>query len=329
MDAPPTRRRTAPFLLGLVAILAALPLGYLFFLREPVAPPAPPPPPPPVVKAAPEVKPAAPEEKRPQLELRLKEIQGTVEVRRGHGEWQAARRDEVLHPSDAVRTREGSYAVLIDGKAVEVHMEAGTEISVEVLTDSLSRLMLGNGMTTARLKPGASHTLELEAAGSDAVARTEGGTFSMSNNGAGTVAVGTQAGEVTFIGQGNVVIVRAGQQSIVRPGGGGPSAPAPIPSSLLLKVNWPAHPRRQIVVSGQTDPGNHVAVGGQSVPTDAQGRFSQVLPLREGSNSVLVRATSVGGLRQEEQHDLTVDTTPPRKVTVDPGLWNDPAPQGQ
>jgi hypothetical protein len=321
MDAPRPRRRSTPFLIGLVAILAALPLGYFLFLHQP-----PPPPPVPVVEAPP-----APPPKKGPVQLELKEVRGTVEVRRGKGEWRTVSAGEALRPADAVRTRDGSYAVLIGGEAVEIRMEAGTEVSVEALTDSLSQLLLGNGMTTVSSKPGIGHTFELKVTGSDASARSEGGTFTVSNNGAGTVALATLQGEVSFSGQHKVVIVRAGQQSIIRPGHG-PSEPTSIPSSLLLKVNWPARPtvtRRQFVVSGQTEPGSHVDVAGQRVPTDDEGRFSHSLSLQEGVNTVQVRARSVGGLQEENQRALTVDTTPPGKVIVDPRMWNDPAPQGQ
>jgi hypothetical protein len=313
MDSPRTRRRSAPFFLGLAAILAALPLGWFLFLHQPPAPP-----PPPVEEEAP---PPLPPVEQP-TGLQLQEVQGTVEVRRGDT-WHPAHVGEALHPSDAVRTREGSYAVLIGGEAVEVRMEPGTEVSVEQLTDSLSRLLLANGMTTARVRPGTRHTFEVYAAGSDAVARTQGGTFSISNNSQGTVAVGTREGEVTFIGQGKVVIVRAGQQSIVRPGRG-PSEPTPIPSSLLLKVDWPARPsvrKRKLVISGQTEPGGRVEVDGQPLLPDAEGRFSHPVSLKEGRNTVRVRALSVGGAQGEDGREFTLDTTPPQGVAVDPGLW--------
>ncbi len=323
MDAPRSPRRSAPFLLGLLAILAALPLGYFLFLHQPPAPP-----PSPVVEAPPPVAPPpkAPPETRP-MELKLEEIRGTVEVRRGGGEWRTASVGEALHPSDAVRTREGAYAVIIGGEAVEVRMEAGAEVSVEALTHSLTRFLLTNGMTTARVDMGAGQSFEMKVAGSDAEARAERGTFTMNNNGAGTVSLATLEGEVAFSGQRKVVIVRAGQQSIIRPGRA-PAEPTPIPTSLLLKVNWPANPRRKVVVSGQTDPGNQVRVGGRIVPTDEEGRFSQVLPLQEGQNSVQVDALSVGGLRQAESRDFTLDTTPP-SVKMDPGLWSDPGSKGQ
>ena len=201
-------------------------------------------------------------------------------------------------------------------------MTPGTEVSVEELTDSLSRLMLGNGLATARVRGGAKQTFELKAAGSDAVARTDAGTFSVSNNGEGTVAVGTQEGEVAFVGKGRVVIVRAGQQSIARPGQA-PSDPTPLPSSLLLKVQWPAAGtlrKRSVVLAGQSEPGTRLEVAGQPVSPDAEGRFRQTVELREGRNDVLVRVQGVGGTTHTERRQVVVDTTPPR-VGLDPGLW--------
>jgi hypothetical protein len=324
MDAPRSRRRLSPFLLGLIAILLALPVGYFVFLGSP--PPAVSAPPPPV--SPPDaVAHEAPSAEHPQTppapklaELRLQDLRGTVQLRHGGGEWQDANKGDLLRASDSVRTLDGAYAVLIGGEAVEIRMEAGTEVSVAELTDSLSRLLLGNGMTTVRVKTGTQHTVEMGATGSDAVARSTGGLFTVTNNGAGTVALASLEGETSLTGQRKVVIVRAGQQSIVRPGQG-PSDPTSIPSSLLLKVNWPARPRRQALVAGQTEPGTHVLIDGKSVLPDAEGRFSVPVSLKEGKNRVRVSARSVGGLQSEDQAELSVDTTPPKGVTVDPGLW--------
>jgi hypothetical protein len=321
MDASRSRRRRAPFLIGLLAILTALPVGYFLFLHD-----APAPAPVSVPAPAPEarVPPPAPEPPR-LMELKLQEIRGTVEVRQGGGEWRSASVGEALRASDAVRTLAGSYAVLIGGEAVEVRMEPGTEVTVADLTDTLSRLLLGKGMTTMRVRSGSHHALELAATGSDAVARSQGGAFTVSNNGSGTVALATLEGETSLSGQQRSVLVLAGQQSVVRPGQA-PSTPTPIPTSLLLKVNWPDRPRREILISGRTEPGSQVLANGEGVLPDAQGRFSFPLTLKEGSNPVRIQVRSVGGLQQEEQRALQVDTTPPKAVTVDPGLWNDPAP---
>ncbi|MBZ4421711.1 FecR domain-containing protein [Myxococcus sp. RHSTA-1-4] len=313
-DSRPSRRQT-PFLVGLLLILAALPAGWFVFLREP--PPPPPPPPPPVAVQA-------PVEKKP-LELEITEVSGTVEVLHSDGTWRAATVGTTLRQNEKVRTQDGSYAMLIGGKAVEVRMDPGTEISVEWLTESVSRILLANGMATAVVRPGQRHTFEVKAANADAVATLEqSGAFTMSNNGRGTVAVGTREGEVTLLGQGKVVIVRAGQQAVIRPGHA-PSEPAPIPSSLLLKVDWPAERTRRergLVVRGQTDPGSRVEVDGVSITPDAQGHFERKLSLREGRNTVDVRAVGVGRIEQRERQEVVVDTTPPPLKTDTQDIWN-------
>jgi hypothetical protein len=311
-DSAPSRRQT-PFLIGLLLILAALPAGWFVFLREP----PPPPPPPPVATPAPEVK-------KP-LELEITEVSGTVEVLHADGTWRAATVGTALRQNERVRTQDGSYAMLIGGEAVEVRMDPGTEVSVEQLTESVSRLLLSNGMATAVVRPGRRHTFEVKAANADAVARLEqSGAFTMSNNGRGTVAVGTREGEVTLLGQGKVVIVRAGYQAVIRPGQA-PSEPAPVPSSLLLKVDWPAdrtRRERELVVRGQTDPGSRVEVDGVAITPDAQGRFERKVVLREGRNTVDVHAVGVGRIEQRERREVVVDTTPPPLKPDTQDIWN-------
>ena len=313
---PAPRRSSLPFVLGVAAVLLALPVGYVAFLSQPPAVEDP-------AGGGLAAADAGPVAAHP-LELTLREAEGDVQVRRGAGPWEPASPGVALRASDAVRTGDGALAVLVGGEEVEVRLEPGTEVSVEELTDSLSRVLLGGGMATTRVRgaAGARHTFEVRAAGSDAVARTDGGVFTMSSNGEGTVAVGTAEGEVQLRGAGKVVIVRAGQGSLVRPGQA-PEAPAPLPASLLLKVQWPAATtvrQRRLRVAGQAEPGAHVEVAGHVVRADAQGRFAYELPLREGQQRVQVRAVGAGGRRDQLQQDVTVDTTPPR-VGIDPGLW--------
>lgn len=299
-------------------ILLALPAGWYLFLSRPELPP--PPPPPPVAVTAPEV--AQP------VELKVSQVEGTVEVRRADGTWTPVSEGASLQRSDAVRTLDGSVAVLVGGEAYEIRMEAGTEVSVDDLTASISRILLQNGMATAKVKGQGKHTFEVRAAGSDSVARTQNAEFAISNNGQGTVAVGTRSGEVEFSGSGKVVIVRAGQQSIVRPGEG-PSAPTSVPSSLLLKVNWPKATvitRKRVVVAGETIPGSHVQVAGKVVRADANGRFSEQVTLNEGRNRLEVRAVSVGGVRSTSDADLKVDTRVDR-IGIDRDIWGTTKPE--
>jgi len=305
----PPRRQT-PFILGLVLILAALPLGYFLFLHQPPPPPAlpMPPAPPPVVETK------APEKP---MEVTLTEVTGTVEVRRADGTWEAVKPGRVLQPSEILRTKDGASA-LLRGEAVDVRLEPGTELSLEEITATASRFMLANGMATASVRSGIRHTLEMRAAGSDAVARTSEGTFAMSNNGAGTVAVGTREGEVAFFGNGKVVIVRAGQQSVVRPGSSGPSEPVKIPSSLLRKVQWPSarQNKREIVVQGEAEPGTRLELAGETFSPGQDGAFTKTVALKEGENDVKLKVSSVGGNKEEANQKFHVDTQAPTKLKV-------------
>ncbi|HVE82980.1 MAG TPA: FecR domain-containing protein [Myxococcales bacterium] len=303
------RKRSAwPFYLAMGLILLALPVGYYALLQD--GPPQSGP------DAAPPGKP---------VELKLTRVDGAVEIRHGGGQWSPVKPGETLAPADGVRTGEGGSAILTGGDQYEVHLEAQTEVAVDELTDSISRVMLGGGMATAKVQGGGKHTFEVHARNSDAVARTRQGTFAISNNMAGTVAVGTKDGEVEFGGHGKTVIVRAGQQSVVRPGQA-PSDPTTLPSSLLLKVDWPAGKvltRPDVVITGQSEPGTLVTVQDRNAVVDSNGTFRVRLSLKDGKKKALkVTARSVGGLREDSEHVVDVDTHAP-SATVQPPDWVD------
>lgn len=300
-------------LLGL--ILASVPLAWWLFLSEP-----PPPPPPPPVAPVLAVIDAGPR----RLEVKLGEVTGTVEIRRGgaDGGWAPAQPGDVLSPSDGVRTGDGSYAVLVGDEYWDVKMEPGTEVGIGELSESITKLLLQGGMARASVKGKGRHVFEVRAAGSDAFASTDGGVFTMASNGKGTVAVGTESGEVLFSGNGRVVIVRAGQQSVVLPGQG-PSAPAPVPASLLLKVALPGRQtvnRPTLLVRGTAEPGAMVEVQGHVVTVDEQGRFEAPVKLSEGKNTVQVRGRTVGGREAQSSSGVELDTTV-KAPTIDKNLW--------
>jgi Glucodextranase, domain B/FecR protein len=309
---PTPPRRAWAFYALVAAILLALPAGYFLFLSRSDPLPAPPP----------EQAPAKAPEPEKKMDVRIASLEGNVEVRHLDGTWAPAQVGDELVGTNAVRTLDGAEAVLAGGEAWQVRMEAGTEVSVDELTESISRILLANGMATATVRGGAKHAFEVRAAGSDAVAKTSAGTFAISNNGEGTVAVGTRDGEVELSGNGQVVIVRSGQQSIVHPGKA-PTEPTAVPSSLLLKVKWPEKSlltRRKLVVTGQTQPGAHVQVAGHVVRASRDGRFSQRIQLSEGHNQIGVRAVTVGGAQAESDAELQVDTRDPT-IGIDRDLW--------
>jgi hypothetical protein len=178
-------------------------------------------------------------------------------------------------------------------------------------------------MVVAKVEGGEGRRMEVSAANSDAVASTGDGAFAMSNNGAGTVAVGARSGEVEFAAAGKAVLLRAGQQSVAT-GGSAPSAPAPIPSSLFLKVAWPQDReinKRKVVVSGKAMPGAVVLLGGQPVRVEKDGRFSAPVSLKEGANVVQAMCVDLGGHRGQEQIKIKVDTNAPDSDINTRELW--------
>lgn len=295
-----SRRKNVLFVVAVVAICALVPLAYFAFLGKVAPPPSAPPAPPPPPRA---------------VELKLTQLDGAVQIRRAGKDWQAAAVGDALKASDAVRTPEGGSATLTGGDAYEVRMEGSTDVAVGELTESISRLLLGSGMATARVH-GGKHRFEVRASNSDAVASTRAGTFAISSNGQGTVAVGTEAGEVELSGHGKVVIVRGGEESVVHPGQA-PTDPSQIPSSLLLKVRWPQQSElatRTLWVRGNAEPGAQVEVAGHRVTVGDDGQFASKVQLAEGKNSLEVRARAVGKRETKDARPIVVDTTPPKAV---------------
>ena len=308
-------RRNLPFIIALVAILLSVPIAWWLFLADG---------PPPVAAVLPAVA-ALADAGSKKAELKLTQVTGKVQIKRPNGDWADAQNGDTLNPSDGVRTADGSYAVVVGGEYWEVKMEPGTEVAIGELSESISKLLLESGMARATVKGNGRHTFEVRASKSDAVARTDGGVFSIASNGNGTVAVGAQEGSVEFLGKGKVVIVRAGQQSIIRPGQG-PTEPAAIPSSLLLKVALPGKSvvnRSKLVVVGTAEPGARIEVAGKMVRADEKGRFETTLKLTEGKNAIEVKGSSVGALESSSTHQIELDTTV-RKTTIDKNLWGTP-----
>lgn len=257
------------------------------------------------------------------VEIRLGRVNGSVQLRHGQdGGWEDAKQGDVLLPSDGVRTGDGSYAVLVGEDTWEVKMEPGTEVGIGELKASITRLLLESGMAKATVKGQGRHTFEVRASGSDATASTDGGVFTIASNGKGTVAVGTESGEVAFSGAGRVVIVRAGQQSILQPGQS-PTEPMTIPSSLLLKISLPARATvntRKLTLKGQVQPGAVVEVQGRIITVDGAGNFEVPIALREGKNPLTVKAKSVGGTEATSTGMVELDTKV-KAPTIDRNLW--------
>ena len=287
-------RERALFLGALLILIGAGAAGYWLFLGH-SAVPAPPPPP----------APAAPDR------LVVGTVSGRVTIRRGGagGAAEPARPGDELRLEDVVETGPDGAAELASGDRFRVDIEALSAFAVKEITAELARFRLAEGLVLASVRDDPTRAVEVEA-GAGAVARTSGGEVRVLG-GDEVAAVAVTRGEAELRSGGASVVVRAGQQAVAT-AGGVPSAPSPIPASLLLKVSWPedlATNRRRLVVTGRTSPGAVVALGGKPVKVRPDGSFREVLVLREGRQQIPVAARDAAGRNMVERSpEILVDT---------------------
>lgn len=251
--------------------------------------------------------------------LRLAAASG-VEIAGADGAWRSAQPGEKLSAHDRIRTDDEGAADLVAADGSRVHLGAATQARVDELRRDLGRLSLGAGELSADVRDDPARVFEVALeAGKDsggAVARTRGAAFTATADGKGSAAIASRRGEVILSARGKEVIIRSGQFARVLPGET-PSAPAPIPASLFLKVAWPAATTNQktVRVAGKTDPNARVKIGGKYVDVEADGRYAATLTLDDGAHELHVVASDVGGhVVDEKSPKIIVDTKTDFKV---------------
>jgi hypothetical protein len=243
-------------------------------------------------------------------------VEGTGERREGRaGPWAAARPGDKLGQSDAIRTREGGRVFLTIGETIKVDVAESSQFAVSEITQTLSNIRLEGGRISAGVAGDGVRVLKVEVKGSQAVAETAAGEFSVLRTDDARVAVATTKGSVKLSARGKSVEVGTGQQSIVLVNQA-PVVPTNIPPSLFLKINS-AVPRRlnrkQTEIQGVTIPGAVVTVRGVYVPANPDGSFSAEVPLSEGSNEIVVAVGDVLGRSDKKTlPTVFVDTKAPK-----------------
>jgi hypothetical protein len=299
------RRDRGVFWAGIGLLVAGTLIAYRLLLGpEPGSAAAPPPPP------------ASPD---PALRLAVATVTGDVTLVRAGVRTRAAPGDE-LKADDAIETAPGAR-VELSGATYQVGLEEGGMFSVKEITAELSRFGLGAGAVSARVADDPNRSFEIEAS-QGAVMRTRGADLSVSRSG-DAMAVGVRRGSAEFSAAGRSVLLGERQQSLAT-AGGPPSAPAPLPTSLLLKVRWPEARetnRRRIVVTGRTAPGATVLLGGQPVEVQPDGRFTHVVVLREGRQQLAARAHGVAGSVASQGPMVVLDTRAPDARFETRDLW--------
>ena len=243
--------------------------------------------------------------------LTVAKAEGKVEVRRqGTETWQEVAVGAVLAEDDTIRTGAGA-TVELQGGGNTVTLLAGTDVKVAELTADLTRYLLGSGLVAGAAPGAAGRTLQVDVDGTDVAVKASDGSFRMSSNGAGTVAVAAQEGDVRVAAKGKEVVLRKGERSLVLPGGA-PSDAAPLATSLLLKVAWPKQRetnKRVVTITGRTEAGALVFALGRPLKVGPDGAFKEQLTLPEGESRLDVAAVDVSGNdRREAGPTILVDS---------------------
>ncbi len=314
------------FILAVVAFVALVPLVYYLLFERGLSVSGPvekPPRAPGELKVEPDE--AASEVPLIPMALSLTETQGKVEIGRRGKQWQAAEVGMVLAPKDRIRTDARSRAVLSKPGVFSVELDSASEFEVKSLTEGVSRFLLQEGMLSADVIKNPQKRFEVQAA--ESVASTSGGAFKLGVDRSGSVALGTSRGEVEVEAEGKVIKVPAGYLTRFSKGSP-PQDPIKVPHNLFLKVRWPKKTElsnRKLLVSGKTDPGARVKVGGAIIRVDSKGRFRHVMALKEGANRLQVEAYDVSGnLTKSRSPGIVVDTRSDAfHIRTSPEMWKD------
>jgi hypothetical protein len=246
---------------------------------------------------------------------------GRPEIAGADGVWRPVAPGTKLSAADQIRTDEESTAELRAPDGTLIKLSAGSAIRIAELRRELKRFHLGAGMVEADVRDDPTRVFEVEVDDDGGVARTRGAAFTAVANGRGGAAVASRRGEVTLSARGREVVIRTGQFARLRPGAP-PDAPAPVPPSLFLKVDWPAATSRnsRLGVSGRTAPGARIKVGSHFVTVDEEGRYHTEVEVPDGVHQLHVQATDVGGhIVDEKSPRIVVDTK--TDFHVDPPKW--------
>ena len=245
--------------------------------------------------------------------LSVSNVTGPVERRASPTEpWRAVQSGDLIALHEELRTGSGGAAALELQDHTSIWMWPESQVNTERLDDELSRIGIAGGRVDVNVPRREQRTVEVQTAGG-ATATTQGARFSIIVDGAHVATVATREGEVNVISGTGSVRVPPGMQTHARPGEA-PETVSPVPSELLLEVDWPASPMRSrtAIVRGHAPAGVLVSVGSTRVVLTPEGSFEQTLTLPDGDHEVEVTAEDVVGHRAVRRSPtLHVDTRPP------------------
>ena len=238
------------------------------------------------------------------------------------GRWISIHQGDLLTRDDLVRTVPGAHAVLRLSAGGEIELREKVEIRLDRLSAAGSSVDLRRGKVVARVEA-ANETLAITAR--ETTTSTEGPAHVVvQSDEHGQVSVATLKGKARFASAGKTVVVSEGTETRSVRAGAPPEDPEKIPEDVLLQVVWPEGERHGDTarIEGHVGTASLVTVNGAETAVGGDGRFTAVVPLREGPNRVAVEAEDLAGRRRAADATLVRRPTRPPRLAREPGdLW--------
>ena len=244
--------------------------------------------------------------------LEVRQLNGQVTVQSRSGALQLARIGSRLQSiGDMLSTEANSDSILsVDTSVGFIDVAENTSIAIQelrVTTDGgrVTRLVVGRGQARLRVRPFTHDSSELEIetpAGWSAVRGTE---FGVAVHPDGKTGLATLEGAVVTSGQGELVDVDAGFQTLIVPGEA-PLPPTPIDGTgdTRLRLRLLTALNDEIAqIMGYVDPVNLLIVNDEIQQINSDGLFDFQVPIPV---SRLVRAKVITPLGSQQTYDLAI-----------------------
>lgn len=242
------------------------------------------------------VRDAGPAERR--VEAAVTAVSGVAERAHG-GEWTRLQAGDALGIDETVRTGpDGRVELVVGDEQSRITVSDRTQVTVAELSAAVHRFKLTTGRLAVDYRE-AERVLKIEAENAGGIATTKGARFAVLASGT-TVAVATESGAVALTSDAGSVEVTEGKQSVVGGPAKAPSAPAPIPVDVLLKVAARAKAEACATLVGTVQPGSALEVDGKPVDVKPNGAFEVAVTAAPGKKQVTVTARDALGRERQQ-----------------------------
>lgn len=242
--------------------------------------------------------------------LEVRQVSGQVNIQSSSGSSQQATVGSRLQAvGDTLSTGADSEAILaVDTDVGFVDVAENTSIAVQELRavpdgGRVTKLIVSRGQARLRVRPFTHGSSELEIQTPSGWSAVRGTNFGVAVQPDGKTGLATLEGAVVTEGQGSLVDVTEGFQTLIIPGEA-PLPPTPLSEDTRLRLRLlTALSRETAQVTGYIDPVNLLIVNDEVQPVSRDGLFDLQVPIPEGR---LIRVRVITPLGTQQNYDLAI-----------------------